>query len=81
MGDIQEVCISRPEGAGGIIAFDEVTEVLGSLVIEGFVSGDQYFIVNPVFDWEPVEVVEDRGDVISFAGFGEEAGSGVLYIL
>ena len=65
----------------GIISFNKITEVLRSLVIEGFEGGDQYFIVNPVFDWEPVEVVENRGDVISFAGFGEEAGSGVLYIL
>ena len=47
------------------MAFDEVTEVLGSLVIEGFVGGDQYFEVNPGFDWEPVEVMEDRGDVVS----------------
>ena len=47
------------------MTFDKVCEVTGSLVIEGLVSGDEYFEVNPVFYWEPVEVVENWGDVVS----------------
>ena len=31
--------------------------------------------------WEPVEVVEDWGDVVSGSCFGEKAGSRVLDIL
>ena len=63
------------------MAFDKITEVFGSLVIERFVGGDTYFVVNPGFDWEPVEDMEDWGDVVSGAGSGEKAGSGVLHIL
>ena len=65
MCELQEVSVSGPEIAGGIIAFNKIAEVLGSLVIEGFIGGDQYFEVNPVFNWEPMEVVKDWGDVIT----------------
>ena len=34
-------------------------------MIEGFVGGDEYFEINSVFYWEPMEVMEDRGDVVS----------------
>ena len=47
------------------MVFEEVRVVAGSLVIEGFVGGDEYFEINPVFYWEPVKVVEDWGDVVS----------------
>ena len=33
VGEFQEVGISRPEGAGGNMAFDKVREVTGSLVV------------------------------------------------
>ena len=56
------------------MAFEEVREVAGSLVIEGFVGGDEYFEVDSVFYWEPVKVMEDWGDVFSGSGSGEEAG-------
>ena len=63
------------------MTFDEIAEVFGCLVIEGFVGGDEYFEVDPVFNGEPVEVVEDWGDVVSLTSVGEEAGSRVLDVL
>ena len=52
----------------------EVGNVLGCLVVEGFVGGDEDFEVDSLFDREPVEVTEDRCDVVSGAGVGEQAG-------
>ena len=46
-----------------------------------FVGGEQHFVVDPLFDGQPVEVMEDWGDVVSGAGVGEKAGSRVLYML
>ena len=63
------------------MAFEEVREVAGGLVIEGFVGGDEYFEIYSVFCWDPVKVMEDWGDVVSACGSGEEAGSRVLHIL
>ena len=37
--------------------------------------------MNPECNWEPVEVVKDRADVISVVGGGENAGSGVRDVL
>ena len=36
---------------------------------------------DSLFDREPVEVLEEWCDVVSGAGAGEQAGSGVLYVL
>ena len=60
------------------MAFDEVTEVLGSLVIEGFVSDGEYFEVNSELDWEPVEFTEDRYKVVPGSGSGVPVASRVL---
>ena len=37
--------------------------------------------MDSLFDRQPVKVLEDRGDVLSGTGAGEEAGGGVLDIL
>ena len=63
------------------MAMDKFGEVEGGLVIEGFVCGGEYFEVDSEFDWEPVEFLEDRSNVVSGSGSGEQAGSGVLNIL
>ena len=57
---------------------DEVTEVRGGKVVDGFVGEKSYFEVNPVFDGE---ALEDMGDVVGASGGGEHMGSGVLDIL
>ena len=63
------------------MTLDEFREVEGGLVIEGFVCGGEYFEVDTEFDWEPVEFLEDRSNVVSGSGSGEQAGGGVLNIL
>lgn len=60
---------------------EEVREIGGGQVVEGFKGGEQQFKFYPLFDWEPVEVLEDRGDVISGAGMSEQTGSRVLDVL
>ena len=37
--------------------------------------------MNALFDGEPVKVMEDRSDVISVAGMGEQTSSRVLDVL
>ena len=37
--------------------------------------------MNPKFNWEPVEVSEERGDVITPAACGEHVVSGVLDVM
>ena len=57
---------------------EEVRQVWGGQVVEGFEGQEQYFEVNALFDGEPVESVENWGDVVTGPGVGEEAGSRVL---
>ncbi len=52
---------------------EQVCEVGGGLVMEGFVSKEEDFELDPLWVREPVEVVEDRGDVVT-----GEASSRVL---
>ena len=33
LGDLKEVCVTRPEGAGGGMGFEEVKEVGGSKIV------------------------------------------------
>ena len=49
--------------------------------MEDLVGGKEYFELDSLFDREPVEVLEDWCDVVSGVGAGEQAGSGVLYVL
>ena len=53
---------------------EHVSEVGRGLVMEGFK-------LNTLWNWEPVEVVEDRSDVITGGGVGKQACSGVLDVL
>ena len=46
--------------------------------MESFVGEEEYFESDAGFDGEPVEVKEDRGDMVTGSGVGEEAGSRVL---
>ena len=54
LADGQEVSFSRPEGAQGDVGFKEVGEIVGSQVIECFVGGDEDFVMDSLFDREPV---------------------------
>ena len=46
--------------------------------MESFVGEEEYFKGDAEFDGEPVEIEEDRGDMVTGWGVGEEAGSRVL---
>ncbi len=51
------------------------------LVVEGFVSEEQCFELDPVRDREPVDILRERGDMVTGAGVGEEVCGRVLDIL
>ncbi len=57
---------------------EQVSKVGGGLVMEGFVSEEKDFDLVPLWD---VEVLEDRGKVVTGAGVGEQASSRVLDII
>lgn len=59
----------------------EVGEVGRGQVMEGFVGEEEELVLDAVLNREPVELLEDGGDVFSGAGVGEEAGSRVLNVL
>ena len=67
----EEICARVPEGAGRVMAVEQIDKVGGCLVVEGFVSEEEYFELNPLRDGEPVEFLEDVGDVVTGAGVGE----------
>ena len=37
-------------------------------VVEGLVGGEEDLEMYPVFNWEPVKVMGDWGDVVTLAG-------------
>ena len=47
-------------------------------VMEGFESQEEDFEIDTLFDWEPVESVENGNDVFTRPGVSEEARSRVL---
>ena len=49
--------------------------------MEGFVSEEEDFKLNTLWNWKPVEVLEDRSDVIMGGGMGKQTCSGVLDVL
>ena len=63
------------------MAVEQIGKVGGCLVVERFVNEDECFELNLLRDGEPVEFLEDGGDVVTGAGVGEQAGSGVLDVL
>ena len=56
---------------------EEVGQIGGGQTVESFVCEQEYFEGYAGFDGEPVER-EDRCDVVTGLGVGEEAGSRVL---
>ena len=56
---------------------EQVSEVGRGLVMEGFVCEEEDFELNTQWNWEPEEVLQDRSDVITGAGAGEQT---VVYL-
>ena len=77
----KEVGIRGAEGTGGGVEADQVSEVGGGLVMEGFVGEEKDFELDALRDREPVEFLKDGGDMVAGAGVGEEACSRILNIL
>lgn len=63
--DSEEVGIRGAEVTGRGVVVEQVSEVGGGLVVEGFVGEKEEFELNTLRDGEPVEVLEDRGDMIA----------------
>ena len=60
---------------------EQVSEVGRGLVMEGFVCEEEDFKLNTLWDWEPVEVLKNRSNVITGGGVGKQMCSGVLDVL
>ena len=66
------------EGAGGSGSVEEVGQIGRCEVMEGFESMEEDFEINTEFNREPVELLQDRGDVMEGGGSGDDAGGSVL---
>lgn len=53
----------------------KVSEIGRGQVMEGLIGKEEELVLDAELDREPVELLEDRGDVFSGAGVSEEAGS------
>jgi len=73
--------IRGAEPTGWSVMVKQIGQVAGGPVMEGFVSEEKDFGLDTFWDGEPVEGLENRGDVITGAGVGEQASSRVLNIL
>ena len=56
---------SRAESTGGCILLKTVTEIRGSKAPDTFVAESVYFVLNSLWDWEPVERFKQRSGVVS----------------
>ena len=63
------------------MATEQVSEVGRGLVMESFVCEEEDFKLNILWNWEPVEVLDDRSDVITGEGLGKQTCSRVLDVL
>ena len=57
---------------------EQVPEVGGGLEMEGFVGKEEDLEMDALWEREPVEVLQDRGDVVM--GAGEETCGGVWMV-
>ena len=62
------VCVGGTAGTGRGVGGGQIGKVGGCLVVEGSVSAEEYFKWNPLRDVEPVEFLEDGGDVVMMWG-------------
>ena len=64
---------------GGCVKLKTVTEIRRSSAPNAFIAKSVYLVPNSLWDWEQVERVKQRSDVVSFTFFQYEASSTVLY--
>ena len=57
---------SRAENTGGRVKFKTVTEIGRSSARDTFMTDSVYLVLNSLLDWEPVEKLKQRCDVVRF---------------
>ena len=60
---------SGAESAGGRVKLKTVTEIGRSSARDAFIAESVYLVLNSLLDWEPVEKLKHRRDVVSFTFF------------
>ena len=68
----------RAESTGECVQWKTVTEVRWSSARDTFIAESVHFVLNSLWDWEPVERWKHRSDVVSYTFFQYEASSTVL---
>ena len=63
-GNLEEDGGRRTEGAGGSDNVEEIREIGRGQVVDGHECYEEDFENYSEFNWEPVEVLEDRGDMV-----------------
>ena len=58
----------RAESEGGCAKLKTVAEIRRSSAWCTFIAESFYLVLNSVLDWEPVEKLKQRCDVVSFTG-------------
>ena len=74
-GDRQVYGVRGSGGAGGSGRVDEVGHIWGSEVVDGLKCKQEDFEFETELNREPVELLEDRGDVVDGWGSSYNAGS------
>ena len=68
----------RSEGTGRGGNVEEFGEIRRGKVMDGLERKQEDFVVNAEFDWEPVELLQNRGDVVDGGGSGDDSSCRVL---
>ena len=66
------------KGTGGRVKLKTITEIRQSRARGAFTAGRFDLVLNSLWDWEPVERLKQRSDVVSFTLFQDEARSTIL---
>ena len=66
------------EGAGGSGTLEEIRQIRQGEVVNGLECKQEDFELDMELDREPVELLEDRSDVMDEGGSSYDAGSGIL---
>ena len=69
---------SRVESTGGCVQLKTVTEIRPSSARDAFIAVKFYLVLNSWLDWEPMERLKQRSDVVSITFCQYEASSTVF---
>ena len=74
--DCEKVQVSRTQGPlVSWFVLEKAGEILGSQVVLTLVGQQKKFVVDPVFNREPVQLFEGGGDVLPGLGVSKHSGS------